>query len=51
MEVKLLEDKKLAHPFILEKHYAQRMPNLMFVYGLYDNDELIGICSFGSPAS
>ena len=51
LEVKLLENKKLADPFILDIHYAKRKPSISFVYGLYDNEELIGICSFGSPAS
>jgi len=51
LEVKLLENKKLAEPFILDIHYAKRKPSISFVYGLYDNEELIGICSFGSPAS
>ena len=51
LEVKLLVNKKLADPFILDIHYAKRKPSISFVYGLYDNEELIGICSFGSPAS
>ena len=50
-EVKLLENKKLADPFILNIHYAKRKPSISYVYGLYQNEELIGICSFGSPAS
>ena len=50
-EVKLLEDKKLAYPFILDIHYAKRKPSLSYVYGLFDQDQLIGICSFGSPVS
>ena len=50
-QVKLLENKKLADPFILDIHYAKRKPSISYVYGLYDENELIGICSFGSPAS
>ena len=50
-KVKLLENKKLADPFILEIHYAKRKPSISFAYGLYDKDELIGVCTFGSPAS
>ena len=50
-KVQLLENKKLADPFILEIHYAKRKPSISYVYGLFDKDELIGICSFGSPAS
>ena len=51
LQVKILQNKKLADPFILDIHYAKRKPSISFVYGLYDNEELIGICSFGSPAS
>ena len=50
-EVKLLENKKLADEFILNIHYAKRKPSISYVYGLYNNDELIGICSFGMPPS
>tara|TARA_R100000482_G_scaffold10624_1_gene3135 strand:- start:38 stop:598 length:561 start_codon:yes stop_codon:yes gene_type:complete len=50
-KVELLENKKLADPFILEIHYAKRKPSISFAYGLYDKDELIGVCTFGSPAS
>ncbi len=50
-KVKLLNDKKLADPFILNIHYAKRKPSISYVYGLYDDKELIGVCSFGSPAS
>tara|TARA_R100001594_G_scaffold55476_1_gene89112 strand:- start:1795 stop:2379 length:585 start_codon:yes stop_codon:yes gene_type:complete len=50
-KVQLLENKKLADPFILDIHYAKRKPSISYVYGLFDKDELIGICSFGSPAS
>ena len=50
-KVELLENKKLADPFILEIHYAKRKPSISFAYGLYDKDELTGVCTFGSPAS
>jgi len=38
-------------PFILDIHYAKRMPSISFAYGLHHIDELIGIVSYGSPAS
>ena len=40
-----------AKPFILNKHYAKRMPNIKWVYGLFINNNLEGICSIGKPAS
>ena len=50
MEVKKIESK-LTYPFILDIHYAHRLPSISYAYGLYDGDELIGICTYGSPAS
>lgn len=49
--VKLLENKKLADYFILNIHYAKRKPSISYAYGLYKDNELIGVCTFGSPAS
>lgn len=53
MEVKKIEWKnnRQARDMILKKHYAQRKPSISYLFGLYDNDNLIGICSFGKPAS
>jgi hypothetical protein len=50
-KVQLLENKKLADPFIFDIHYAKRKPSISYVYGLYDNDELIGIVTYGTPPS
>jgi hypothetical protein len=38
-------------PFILEKHYAKRMPSISFAYGLFEQNKLIGVCTIGKPAS
>jgi hypothetical protein len=38
-------------PFILDIHYAKRMPSISYAYGLFDTEDLIGIISYGSPAS
>ena len=40
-----------AEPFILQVHYARRMPSISFAFGLFENSELIGVVCFGSPAS
>ena len=42
------EDTK---PFILNIHYAKRMPSISYAYGLFLNNELVGIVSYGSPVS
>jgi len=42
------EDTK---PFILNIHYAKRMPSISYAYGLFLNNNLVGIVSYGSPVS
>lgn len=37
--------------WILHLHYAKRMPMISFAYGLFHYGTLVGICTFGSPAS
>lgn len=37
--------------FILNIHYAHRMPSISFSFGLYEENELIGVCTYGKPAS
>lgn len=49
-EVKSI-DYQDCKEWFLKKHYAKRMPPIDFCFGLYDNDKLIGVCSFGTPAS
>ena len=36
-------------PFILNIHYAKRMPSISYAYGLFLSNELVGIVSYGSP--
>ena len=49
-EVRIItrEDTK---DFILNIHYAHRMPSISFSFGLYENNELVGVCTYGTPAS
>lgn len=42
---------KDAHEMILTKHYAQRLPPISWAFGLFLNNKLTGICTFGKPAS
>lgn len=37
--------------FILNKHYAQRMPSISFAYGLFNGDNMVGVLTIGKPAS
>lgn len=44
-------DNKLTRQIAKERHYLHRNPNVSYGFGLYDKNELVGICSFGSPSS
>jgi len=37
--------------WIMKLHYAKRMPSISHAFGLYDNRELTGVVTYGSPAS
>jgi len=32
-------------------HYAHRLPSISYAYGLFDDGELIGVCTYGTPSS
>ena len=38
-------------PFILNIHYARRMPCIQYAFGLFINGLLVGCVTFGQPAS
>jgi len=40
-----------VEPWLLEKHYAKRMCPISFAFGLYDDDQLVGVVTYGMPAS
>lgn len=41
-----------TYPWLLEKHYAKRIPQIMYAFGLYDdNGRLVGVVTYGIPAS
>lgn len=60
LTVKQITSKE-TYDFILNIHYAHRIPSISYAYGLFDSDgescnllnqgELIGIITYGSPAS
>ena len=51
----MYEVKKISYQdtkdFILNKHYAQRMPSITFAYGLFDREKIVGVLTIGKPAS
>ena len=38
-------------PFLLEIHYARRMPCITDAFGLFLDNEMIGVVTYGVPAS
>ena len=38
-------------PYILERHYAKRWPSISFYFGLFHFNNLVGVCTYGTPAS
>lgn len=49
-EVKSI-DNYLTYEWLLKKHYAKRIPSISYAFGLFDNMNLIGVCTFGTPVS
>ncbi len=44
-------DLDIASPWILKKHYARRLPNIMFSFGMFINKTIAGVITYGSPPS
>lgn len=40
-----------CNQWLLLKHYAKRLPSISFAYGLYEDNVLTGIVTYGMPAS
>ena len=40
-----------VEPWLLEKHYAKRMCPISYAFGLYENNQLVGVVTYGVPAS
>jgi hypothetical protein len=40
-----------TYDWLLNKHYAKRIPSISYAFGLYEGDLLQGVCTFGKPAS
>ena len=37
--------------WLLNRHYAKRIPSISYAFGLYDDNNLVGVCTYGSPPS
>ena len=40
-----------VEPWLLEKHYAKRMCPISYAFGLYIDEQLVGVVTYGVPAS
>lgn len=40
-----------CEPWLLKKHYAKRLCPISHAFGLYVDGQLVGICTYGVPAS
>jgi len=49
-EIKLVARKDYL-PFMLDIHYAKRIPSVSYSYGLFKNKKLEGVVSYGTPPS
>tara|TARA_R100000664_G_C2700644_1_gene101118 strand:+ start:75 stop:743 length:669 start_codon:yes stop_codon:yes gene_type:complete len=43
--------REATKPFILGIHYAKRMPSISYAYGLFKDNNLVGVVTYGSPPS
>ena len=41
-------DTYLCKDWFLNKHYAKRIPMIEYSFGLYENNILVGVCSYGT---
>lgn len=41
-------DSFQTYDWLLHKHYAKRIPNIEYSFGIY-NEDLVGVCTFGTP--
>lgn len=50
IEIKPLKAEE-TYPWILEKHYAKRIPPISYAFGIFKYNVLSGIVTYGTPAS
>jgi hypothetical protein len=41
--------KDQTKEWLLKKHYAKRIPNIVYSFGLFDSNYMIGVCTYGMP--
>lgn len=43
--------KDQTYEWLMYKHYAKRLPSISYSFGLFKNSVLVGVCTYGIPAS
>ena len=38
-----------TYDWLKNKHYAKRVPSISYAFGLFKNDCLVGVCTYGRP--
>jgi len=41
-------EAKETYDWLLYKHYLKRLPSISYSFGLYNNSDLVGVCTFGN---
>ena len=44
-------NSEMTYDWLLNKHYAKRIPSISYAFGLYENILLVGVMTIGKPAS
>ena len=44
-------NSSIANSFLIDKHYSGRKPQIKYAFGLYEDDVLVAVCTYGVPAS
>ena len=44
-------DPSSIYSWLKHKHYAKRIPQIVYAYGIFESGLLVGVCTYGIPAS
>ena len=51
MRTVLAIPKESSYEWLLRKHYARRIPQIVYTYGVFEDGVMVGVCTYGIPAS
>lgn len=50
LDMRVITSKEAIN-FLIDKHYSGRKPQIKYAFGLYNNNELVAVLTYGVPAS